>query len=132
MKRMKKTNNKSSYSKKLCALCIGLFISVVLASVIGVIFNFNTEIFAYLIPSSAAMATASVGFYYNKAKAENLSKQKLRNVVLKLTLEDKINSDEYYEIIEEIENIDETVNMKLDSLYQDAINEDTNIEIGGV
>lgn len=128
---MKKIKN-NSYSKKLCALCIGLFISVILASFIGMAFGFNIEIFAYLIPSTAAIATASVGFYFNKAKAENLSKQKLRNVVLKLTLEEKINSDEYYEIIEEIENIDETIDMKLDSLYQDAINEDTNIDIGGV
>lgn len=128
---MKKTKD-NSYSKKLCALCMGLFISVILASFIGIAFGFNTEIFAYLIPSTAAIATASVGFYYNKSKAENLSKQKLRNIVLKLVLEERINSEDYYEIIEEIENIDETITMKLDSLYQDAINEDTNIEIGGI
>ena len=62
------------------------------------------------------------------AKAENLSKQKLRNIVLKLALEERIEEKDYNEIIEEIENIDATVDAKLSSMYEEAINEETNTE----
>lgn len=87
------------------------------------------ELFPYLIPASAAIATASLSFYFTKAKSENLSKQKIRNVVLKLALEEKLQGKDYYEIIEEVENIDITVQEKLNSLYEDSINEDSNNEV---
>lgn len=126
---MKKQKNKKCYSKKICAFCISLFVLVMLASFAATFFGFMTEVFIYLIPSTAAIAAAAVAFYYNKAKVENLSKQKLRNIVLKLALEKKINAQDYDEIIEEIENIDEAVDIKLNSLYEDALNEDVNIQI---
>ena len=88
-----------------------------------------SEVFVYLIPASAAITTAALGFYFSKAKAENLSKQKLRNIVLKLALEERIEEKDYYEIIEEIENIDATVDAKLSSMYEEAINEETNTEV---
>ena len=126
---MKKNKKTKEYSKKICSLCITLFIINSILSLVCSVSGVGGELFAYLIPSTGALAAASVGFYYNKAKAENLSKQKLRNVVLKLALEDRITDGDYYEIIEEIENIDATVEAKLDSMYEDAINEEQNTEV---
>jgi hypothetical protein len=121
--------NKKEYSKKLCDFCVAQFIIVLILSLIGTTFGLGVELFPYLIPASAAIVTAALGFYFTKAKAENLSKQKLRNVVLKLALEEKITDGDYYEIIEEIENIDTTVEAKLASMYEDAISEETNTEV---
>lgn len=119
--------NKKEYSKKICTFCIVQFILIIVLSLICCVYGTGSELFAYIIPVSGAMATASVGFYFTKAKAENLSKQKLRNVVLKLALEEKIGEGDYYEIIEEIENIDATVDEKLNSMYEESIHEDSEV-----
>lgn len=119
--------NKKEYSKKICTFCIVQFILIIVLSLICCLYGTGSELFAYIIPVSGAMATASVGFYFTKAKAENLSKQKLRNVVLKLALEEKIGEGDYYEIIEEIENIDATIDEKLNSMYEESIHEDSEV-----
>lgn len=119
--------NKKEYSKKICTFCIVQFILIVVFSLICCSYGVGSELFTYIIPVSGAMATAGVGFYFTKAKAENLSKQKLRNVVLKLALEEKIEEGDYYEIIEEIENIDATVDEKLNSMYEESIHEDSEV-----
>ena len=121
--------NKKEYSKKICTFCIVQFILIVVLSLICCSYGIGSELFAYIIPVSGAMATTGVGFYFTKAKAENLSKQKLRNVVLKLALEEKITDGDYYEIIEEIENIDTTIDAKLNSMYEEAVYEETNDEV---
>lgn len=121
--------NKKEYSKKICTFCIVQFILIVVLSLICCLYGTGSELFAYIIPVSGAMATAGIGFYFTKAKAENLSKQKLRNVVLKLALEEKITDGDYYEIIEEIENIDTTIDAKLNSMYEEAVYEETNNEV---
>lgn len=121
--------NKKEYSKRICTFCIIQFIIVTILSLFFNLFSLASEIFVYLVPASAAMTTAALGFYFTKAKAENLSKQKLRNVVLKLALEERIEEKDYYEIIEEIENIDATVDAKLSSMYEEVINEETNTEV---
>ena len=119
--------NKKEYSKKICTFCIVQFMLIVVLSLICCLYGTGSELFAYIIPVSGAMATAGIGFYFTKAKAENLSKQKLRNVVLKLALEEKIEEGDYYEIIEEIENIDATVDEKLNSMYEESIHEDSEV-----
>ena len=121
--------NKKEYSKKICTFCITQFAIVTILSLICNLLGLASEVFVYLIPASAAMTTAALGFYFSKAKAENLSKQKLRNIVLKLALEERIEEKDYNEIIEEIENIDATVDAKLSSMYEEAINEETNTEV---
>lgn len=121
--------NKKEYSKKICTFCIIQFVIITTFSLVCNLFGFISEIFVYLIPASAAMTTAALGFYFSKAKAENLSKQKLRNIVLKLALEERIEEEDFYEIIEEIENIDATVDAKLSSMYEEAIYEEINTEV---
>ena len=120
---------KGSYSKKICTYSLIAFSLVIIAALISSTLELSTDIFAYLIPSVGAVAAASVVFYYNKAKTENLSKQKLRNVLLKLVLEDKLSQEEYEEICYEIENIDATIENKLSSMLEQAIDEEPEIQI---
>jgi hypothetical protein len=120
---------KESYSKKICSYSLISFSIVIVLSMALSFFGINTEVFAYLIPSVGAVAAASVIFYYNKAKTENLSKQRLRNVLLKLVLEEKLSPEDFEEILAEIEYIDDTIDSKLSSMFEQAIDEEPEIEI---
>jgi uncharacterized membrane protein YbhN (UPF0104 family) len=124
-----KQNKKKEFSKRLCKFSLAIFTIVMVLGILLCFSERTTDFFAYAIPSTGALAAASIAFYFNKAKAENLSKQKLRNVVLKLYLEDRLDSGDAEEILTEIEFIDETLQNKLNSDYEDAINEDTEIEL---
>lgn len=120
---------KGSYSKKICTYSLISFSLVIIASIILSILGLGSEVFAYLIPSVGVVAAASVVFYYNKAKTENLSKQRLRNVLLKLVLEEKLAPEDYEEILVEIENIDAAIDGKLFSMLEQSIEEETEINI---
>ena len=120
---------KGSYSKKICAYSLITFSLSILVAIISSFIGIVTDVFAYIIPSIGAVAAASVVFYYNKAKTENLSKQKLRNILLKLVLEEKLSQEDYEEILYEIEHIDEVIDTKLSSMIDDSINEDIEIQI---
>jgi hypothetical protein len=120
---------KESYSKKICSYSLISFSIVIVLSMALSFFGINTEVFAYLIPSVGAVAAASIIFYYNKAKTENLSKQRLRNVLLKLVLEEKLSPEDFEEILAEIEYIDDTIDSKLSSMFEQAIDEEPEIEI---
>jgi hypothetical protein len=120
---------KGSYSKKICTYSLITFSLVIIASIILSILGLGSEVFAYLIPSVGVVAAASVVFYYNKAKTENLSKQRLRNVLLKLVLEEKLTPEDYEEILVEIENIDAAIDSKLFSMLEQSIEEETEIQM---
>jgi hypothetical protein len=120
---------KGGYSKKICTYSLITFSLVIIASIILSILGLGSEVFAYLIPSVGVVAAASVVFYYNKAKTENLSKQRLRNVLLKLVLEEKLAPEDYEEILVEIENIDAAIDGKLFSMLEQSIEEETEINI---
>lgn len=120
---------KGSYSKKICTYSLITFSLVIIASIILSILGLGSEVFAYLIPSVGVVAAASVAFYYNKAKTENLSKQRLRNVLLKLVLEEKLAPEDYEEILVEIENIDAAIDGKLFSMLEQSIEEETEIQM---
>lgn len=120
---------KGGYSKKICTYSLITFSLVIIASIILSILGLGSEVFAYLIPSVGVVAAASVVFYYNKAKTENLSKQRLRNVLLKLVLEEKLSPEDYEEILVEIENIDAAIDGKLFSMLEQSIEEETEIQM---
>lgn len=75
---------------------------------------------------------ASIIFYLNKAKIENLSKGKIRFILLKLRLElklrDKIPEESYQLILEEINEIDNMLDAKLDGALEEAIQREVEIQ----
>lgn len=115
---------KTTMSKILAILSITQFIIVVFYAIAIGVFDLNSEALSILIPSSAALATAATTFYYNKSKIENLSKQKIRGIYLKVYLEGKLTPEAFAEIEEELNNIDATIEKKIDDSYEEAINED--------
>ena len=75
---------------------------------------------------------ASIIFYLNKSKIENLSKGKLRFLLLKLRLElklkDKIPEESYQIILAEINEIDNMLENKLDGALEEAIQKEVEIQ----
>lgn len=75
---------------------------------------------------------ASIVFYLNKSKIENLSKGKIRFMLLKLRLElklkDRIPEESYQLILEEINEIDAMLDTKLDGALEEAIQQEVELQ----
>lgn len=75
---------------------------------------------------------ASIIFYLNKSKIENLSKGKIRFLLLKLRLElklkDQIPEESYQLILDEINEIDRFLDDKLDGSLEEAIQKELEIQ----
>jgi len=75
---------------------------------------------------------ASIVFYLNKSKIENLSKGQIRFTLLKLRLElkikDKIPEETYAVVLEEINKISSMMDGKLNSSLEEAIQKEIDIQ----
>lgn len=83
--------------------------------------GFDTSLTITAITAAGTIAAASRAFYFNKAKAENLSKQRIRYVLMKLLLEEKLPPPVYVEICSEIDNIDCIIDQKLTGMVSMAV-----------
>ena len=75
---------------------------------------------------------ASIIFYLNKSKIENLSKGKIRYMLLKLRLElrlkGKLPEESYQLLLEEINEIDTMLDSKLDGALEEAIQQEVEVQ----
>lgn len=115
---------KANFSKVLCVVSISLFCATLLAAFYCSCKGYPTEIFNYAIPATGGMAIASICFYYNKAKVENLSKQRVRYVLIKLLLLNEIPAQTYQKICYEIDHIDTIIDDKITNQLCEAVSED--------
>lgn len=89
-----KIKPKKEFSKKIFNIVIALFVIVLFYSMALMWKTDNTEGLMYLIPSVGTLASVTVGFYYWKAKMENLiklSKEHDMSIEEVKELEEKIN-----------------------------------------
>lgn len=81
-----------------------------------------------IIVTTGGIFGASIVFYLNKAKIENLSKAKIRFVLLRLRLEinlkDQLSEEAYNLILEEINQIDRMMDSKLNGALEEAIQQE--------
>lgn len=112
---------KFEFSKLLCVFSIVLLVFSITMAMICAFLSLDSTIFMYIIPTTGTLATASFSFYFFKAKAENLSKQRIRFVLEKLLLQDKLTSDNYQEICTEIDNIDDILNAKINGMTVESV-----------
>ena len=90
-------NNKKEFSKKIFNIIITLFIAVIVYSMALMWKTDSTDALAYLIPSVGGLTATCVGFYYWKAKTENMIKlQRENNVSIEELeeMEEEFNEDE--------------------------------------
>lgn len=121
------------FSKKI-VLCSGLLFLLSLIDIrwaVGQgldVSNYATE----QIVTTGGIFGASVIFYLNKSKIENLSKGKIRFLLLKLRLElklkDKIPEESYQLILEELAELDTLIDNKLDGTLEEAIQQEVELQ----
>lgn len=142
MERKQRRGSKIStvYSKrgrefsKYIVIFTGLIFILTLLDIRGMVLKgFDTSGFAtQQIVTTGGIFGASIIFYLNKSKIENLSKGKIRFLLLKLRLElklkDKIPPEAYECVLAEINKIDTMMDSKLDNALEQAIQEDVNIQ----
>ena len=102
---------KTEFSKKLVIVTGALFILSLLLVRADMREGYDISSYAtQIILTTGGIFGASIVFYLNKAKIENLSKAKIRFVLLRLRLEirlkDLLPEEEYNLIMEEINKID--------------------------
>lgn len=124
---------KTEFSKKLVILTGALFILSLFLVRSDMregydISSYDTQI----IVTTGGIFGASIVFYLNKAKIENLSKAKIRFVLLRLRLEirlkDRLPEEDYNLILEEINKIDQMMDSKLDGALEEAIQSEIEIQ----
>jgi len=127
------SKRKIEFSKVIVALTAILFI-LALLDIRGAVRD-GLDVSSYatqLLVTTGGTFGASIIFYLNKSKIENLSKGKIRFLLLKLRLElklkDKIPEESYQIILEEIDEIDTMLESKLDGSLEEAIQHEIDVQ----
>lgn len=123
----------TEFSKKLVILTGALFIISLFLVRADMREGYDVSSYAtQIILSTGGIFGASICFYLNKAKIENLSKGKIRFMLLRLRLElrlkDQIPEESYNLILEEINKIDNMMDSKLDGALEEAIQKEIEIQ----
>lgn len=92
----KENKPKKEFSKKIFNIVITLFIIVLFYSMALMWKTNTTDGLMYLIPAVGTLASVTVGFYYWKAKMENMVKLgKENNMTMEEVKEIEMNMDNY-------------------------------------
>ena len=92
----KENKPKKEFSKKIFNIVITLFIIVIFYAMALMWKTENTDALAYLIPSVSGLSVTCCGFYFWKAKVENVIKlSKENNITLDEVKEIESNMDDY-------------------------------------
>lgn len=124
---------KTEFSKKLVIITGALFVITLFLVRVDTKEGYDISSYAtQIILSTGGIFGASIVFYLNKAKIENLSKAKIRFVLLRLRLEiklkDQLPEEQYSLIMEEINKIDQMMDSKLDGALEEAIQSEVDIQ----
>ena len=129
---IKKSKYKLEFSKVI-VIVTGLLFILTLLDIRGTVRG-GIDVSGYAtqqILTTGGIFGASIIFYLNKSKIENLSKGKLRFLLLKLRLElklkDKIPEESYQIILAEINEIDAMLDSKLNGALEEAIQKEVEI-----
>lgn len=118
---------KNSYSKKIVFVTGVIFASqVILAMLFSWLYK-DTTVFVYTIPTTGGIFGAAIIFYLNKAKMENLLKIKIAYTKFKINVAKKIPPEVMAEIDNEFMALEQAIDMKMDTVMNEAVNEDVTI-----
>lgn len=123
----------TEFTKKIVILTALLFILCLLDIRAAVREGLDVSGYAtQVIITTGGVLGASIIFYLNKSKIENLSKGKIRFMLLRLRLEiklkDQLPEETYNLILEEINTIDRMMDTKLDGALEEAIQQEIDLQ----
>lgn len=125
---MANRSKKQEFSKRILHQTMLIFVSQLIAALVFGWFAKDTSIFMYTIPSTAGIFGAAIIFYLNKAKIENVFKGKVDFLKLKLEMMKDCPVEHKEEIESELSEIDESLNSKIKTTMDEAVQENINIQ----
>ena len=125
---MNKLNEKKfTTSKKIMWVSILILIVTVIFAVYFSYKEWETTVFAFILPITGGIAGATVVAYMNKSKMENIFRYKISFLEYKLDLIKK--NPKQTDVIEgEMSSVETALDLKVDNTMQEAINEDIEIQ----
>lgn len=123
----------TEFTKKIVILTALLFIGSLLDIRAAVREELDVSGYAtQVLITNGGIFGASIVFYLNKSKIENLSKGKIRFMLLRLRLEiklkDQLPEETYNLIMKEINEIDRMMDTKLDGALEEAIQQEIDLQ----
>lgn len=122
-----KDTKRFTTSKQILWVSTLLFIGVISCAVYFSYEGIDTSIFMYLIPTVGGINGATVIFYLNKSKMENIFKFKISFLEYKIELVDK-HPDKASLIEDTVSDIEDALDSEVDNTMSEAINEDIDIQ----
>lgn len=125
---MNKLNEKKfTTSKKIMWVSILILIITIAFAVYFSYKEWETTVFAFILPITGGIAGATVVAYMNKSKMENIFRYKISFLEYKLDLIKK--NPKQADVIEgEMSSIETALDSEVDNTMQEAINEDIEIQ----
>lgn len=128
MNRRRKKKNNTEFSKLILHQTMAIFIIQLIAAMVFAWNGKDTSIFVYTIPSTAGIFGATIVFYLNKAKIENVFKGKIEFLKFKLDMLNNSPTEYHVHIASELQKIDESLDSKIDSTMNEAVQEEIKIQ----
>lgn len=117
-------SKKYEYSKFIVTSTGALFLLTVLIGLIFSCVGVDTSLFSYIIPATGGVFGASIIFYLNKAKLENILKIKISYAKFKIRLSELVDEETMLEIEEEFSSLEDSLNSKIDNSLSESIDSD--------
>lgn len=127
-RRKRRKYNPKEYSKRIVYWTGLLFFSQLVSAAVFSSLGKDTSIFMYSIPSTGGVFGASIIFYLNKAKMENVLKMKISYTKFKVNLSKLIPPEAVEDIENEFIDFENALNLKLEDSMSSAINKDIDVQ----
>lgn len=124
----RRRKKKTEFSKLILHQTMAIFIIQLIAAMVFAWNGKDTSIFVYTIPSTASIFGAAIVFYLNKAKIENVFKGKIEFLKFKLDMLNNSPAEYHVHIASELQKIDESLDSKIDSTMNEAVQEEIKIQ----
>ena len=123
MKKLKQVET----SKKILWMTYTLFLGTLLAGIMCVQKDKDTSLFMYAIPSTGGVFAATVAFYLNKAKMENIFKGKEEFLRYKIDLLKDCSTILKSDVEEDLNNMDNVLEDCINTETQEVLSEKFNV-----